>query len=214
MQPDQAVMEQRSPEWYAVRLGKATASNFKNILAVLKSGGEAAARRNYRAQLVVERLTGAQAERFKSEFMDWGTETEDLARLAYTLRTGNVVDEVGFIEHSFLMAGASPDGLIGGDGTTEIKCYNTANHIQALRDNAMPSEHIPQVQGQLWISERKWCDFVSFEPTLPENAQLFVQRIYRDDDYIQNLKVAVALFLDEVTEEEAFIRQYKQEVGK
>ncbi len=205
------LVAQRTDEWYEARLGKATASRFKDIMAKTQAGVPAAGRRNYAAQLLVERLTGQQAERFKTSSMDWGTDTEELARTTYLLRTGNTVDEVGFIEHSFLMAGASPDGLIGDDGTIEIKCYNTANHIAALRTGTMPKEHIPQVQGQLWITGRQWCDFVSFEPTLPANAQLFIQRVRRDDEYIEKLEVEVALFLDDVDADIEFIKNYKQE---
>jgi putative phage-type endonuclease len=203
-------IEQRSEAWFEIRLGKATASRFKDILSTLKSGTESAGRKNYRAQLVVERLTGAQAERFKSAAMEWGTETEELARTMYLLKTGNLADEVGFIQHNSLEAGASPDGLVGEDGTIEIKCYNTANHIQALRDDAMPKEHMAQVQGQLWMTGRKWCDFISFEPTLPANAQIFIRRIYRDDTYISNLEIEVAKFLEEVDSDVEFIKHYKQ----
>ena len=207
MKPE--LIEQGSPEWYEARLGRATASRFKDVLAKVKSGGEAAGRKNYRAQLVVERLTGLRAERFTSTAMEWGTETEDLARLAYTLETRDLVEEVGFIEHPSLEAGASPDGLIGLDGCLEIKCRLTANHIETLKLGKMPPEHVAQVQGQLLMTGRKWCDFVSFDPTLPENAQLFIERIERDDEYIARLEVEVALFLAEVAEEVEFLKTYK-----
>ena len=203
------VIEQCSDAWFEARLGKATASRFKDVLAKLKSGTEPATRKNYRAQLVVERLTGQKAERFTTAAMDWGVETESLARLSYTLATTNLVDEVGFIQHAFLQAGASPDGLIGLDGTLEIKCRLTANHIETLKLGHMPPEHTAQVQGQLWLTGRNWCDFVSFDPTLPENAQLFIERIARDDDYIKMLELEVALFLDEVEADVEFLQQYK-----
>lgn len=205
-------IEQRSDEWYQARLGKATASRFKDVLATLKSGGEAATRRNYRAQLVIERLTGERAERFRSEYMDWGTETEDLARITYSLKTGNKVEQVGFIEHKKLATGASPDGLVDEDGTIEIKCMNTANHIDVLKTQRALPEYIPQIQGQLWITGRKWCDFVSFEPTLPANAQIFVQRVYRDETFIAELILAVEQFLRELDADVAFLEQYNQPV--
>lgn len=202
-------IEQRSEEWFKARLGKATGSGFKNILTELKSGsGEAAARRNYRAQLVVERFTGQQAERFKTSAMEWGTETEDLARFTYTVKTGNQVDEAGFIEHPTLAAGISPDGLVGEDGGIEIKCLNTANHIEVLKTGRVPREHMPQIQGCMWVTGRQWWDFVSFEPTLPENAQIFILRVPRDEVYIKNLRTEVAIFLDEVDADIAFLQQY------
>lgn len=200
---------QRSDEWFTQRLGKVTASRFKDVLAKLKSGDEAATRRNYRAQLVIERLTGQQAERFTSAAIEWGQDTESLARLAYTLATKNLVEEVGFVQHATLAAGASPDGLIGLDGCLEIKCRLTANHIETLKLGHMPPEHMAQVQGQMWMTGRKWCDFVSFDPTLPENAQLFIERIDRDDEYIANLEVEVALFLDEADADTEFLKTYK-----
>jgi predicted phage-related endonuclease len=180
-----------------------------------KSGEPTAARKNYRAQLLVERITGQQAERFKTAAMDWGTETEELAATTYTLRSGNIVDKVGFKTHPFIEAGASPDGEVKGDsvglaGGIEIKCYNTANHIQALRDNAMPKEHTAQVQGQMWIWGYPWVDFISFEPTLPSNAQIFIQRIYRDEAYIKMLELEVALFMDEVLDDIEFVKNYKE----
>jgi hypothetical protein len=202
--------DQGSEEWFQARVGKATASRFKDILAKTKAGTEAATRKNYRAQLVIERLTGQRAERFTSAAMEWGTETEDLARLAYTLETSNLVDEVGFAEHETLAAGASPDGLLGLDGCLEIKCRLTANHIETLKASHMPAEHMPQVQGQMWITGRRWCDFVSFDPTLPDNAQLFVERIGRDDEYIANLEDEVQRFLAEVAADVEFLQSYRR----
>lgn len=215
-QTDLSQVEQRSDEWFAARLGLATASRFKDIQAKTKSGEPTAARKNYRAQLVVETITGKQAERFKTAAMDWGTETEELASSMYLLRTHNAVEKVGFKRHPFILAGASPDGRVIDDssgeiGGAEIKCYNTANHIEALRKNAMPKEHTAQVQGQMWIWGFPWVDFISFEPTLPPNAQLFIQRILRDDAYIADLELQVALFMDEVVDDIEFIKSYKQE---
>lgn len=210
---DTTTTEQRSAEWFQARLGKATASRFKDVLAKLRNGTESASRKNYRAQLVIERLTGQQAERFTSQAMIWGTETEDLARLAYTLATTNLVEEVGFIQHPSLQAGASPDGLVGLDGQIEIKCRLTAGHIETLRSGHMPPEHLPQVQGQLWITGRKWCDFVSYEPTLPENARLFIERIERDDEYIANLEAELVKFLEDVDSETEFVSNYGKQAA-
>jgi len=164
-------MEQGSIEWFQERAGKATASRFKDIIATIKSG-EAAVRRNYKAQLVVERLTGVAQETYTNAAMQYGTETEPLARIAYEFRTDNKVSEVGFIQHKELLAGCSPDGLIGTDGGVEIKCpFQSAVHIETLL-NGMPKEHMAQIQGTLWITGRSWWDFVSFDPRLPAHLQL------------------------------------------
>lgn len=201
-------MEQRSPEWFEARLGKVTASRFGDVLAVLKSGGEAANRKNYRAQIVLELLTGASQESYQNASMQWGTDTEPLARLAYSLQTGNHVQEVGFIEHNKLAAGASPDGCIDDLGLVEIKCPNTATHMATLKENKVPVEYMPQIQGQLWITDREWCDFVSYDPRMPEGAQLFIQPVLRDHTYILNLEANVVQFLAEVEEDVNYFSNY------
>lgn len=193
-------MEQRTDEWYAARLGRATASNFGKVLAKIKAG-EAADRRNYRAQLVIERLTGNRQEGYSNAAMQWGTEQEPFARIAYMADRGVDVQEVGFIQHATLMAGCSPDGLIAADGLIEIKCPVSATHIETLKTQHMPLEHMPQVQGQMWIAGREWCDFVSYDPRMPEKLQMFVQRIPRDDQYIKALAFEVERFLEEVAAE-------------
>lgn len=207
------LLEQGSPEWLEARLGRATASRFADILAVTKAGAEASTRRNYRAELVLERLTGEPTESFSSGPMAWGQDTEELAALAYSLATGNDVEKIGFFTHRTLMAGASPDRLVGEDGLVEIKCKIPANHIETLKLDKMPPKHTAQVQGQLWITRRKWCDFVSFDPRFPSNSQLFIQRIQRDENYIHDLMLKVALFLDETDEEVKFLRNYKAKLG-
>jgi predicted phage-related endonuclease len=196
--------EQGSAEWFEQRIGSATASRFKDIL----STPTMAAYRNYAAEVVVERLTGKRLDRFKSSAMEYGTETEELARTAYMLKTGNVVNEVGFIKHETMLAGASPDGLIGEDGGIEIKCPNVATHIDTLKAGRMPAHHMGQVQGGMWITSRSWWDFVSFCPELNESAQIFIERIYRDDTYIHNLSKKVDEFLSSVEADTEFIRNY------
>lgn len=193
-------MEQRSDAWFEARLGRATASNFGKVLAKIKTG-EAADRRNYRAQLVIERLTGNRQEGYSNAAMQWGTEQEPFARIAYMADRGVDVQEVGFIQHATLMAGCSPDGLIAADGLIEIKCPVSATHIETLKTQHMPLEHMPQVQGQMWIAGREWCDFVSYDPRMPEKLQMFVQRIPRDDQYIKALAFEVERFLEEVAAE-------------
>lgn len=190
-------IEQGSPEWFAARLGKATASNFNAIIARGSKGALLAGYKNYMAQIVIERMTGKTPERFKNSAMEWGADTENLARLMYTLRTGRAVRRVGFIEHETLKAGASPDGYILGEdnGQLEIKCPNTATHIETLEAKQMPAEYKAQVQGQLWITKGDYSDFVSFDPDMPERSQIFIQHIERDEPYIEMLQNAVGEFL-------------------
>jgi len=196
--------EQRSPEWFAARAGIATASCFAAILATAKTG-EAAERRNYRARLVVERLTGRCAESYTTPAMKAGIEREPFARVAYEVKTGAFVDEVGFIRHDALYVGCSPDGLVGADGCLEIKAPEIAAHLEYLRlpPEACPAKYRAQVQGQMWLAERAFCDFVSYNPDFPPHLQLVIRRVERDEKYITGLELAVRLFLDEVAAEVA-----------
>ena len=186
---------QGTPEWFAARCGRATASRCKDLLAKTKSG-PSASRKNYAAQLVCERLTGTVEPSFSNAAMQWGTDQEPFARMALE-QQGIIVEEVGFLPHEVLEAGASPDGLIDDDGMVEIKCPNTATHIETLL-GGMPAGHIPQVQGQLWIANRQYCWFVSFDPRMPEGMQLYTQKVLRDDVYIKDLQSEISLFLAEV----------------
>lgn len=199
---------QGSDEWAACRAGIATASCFADVLAKGKAGDEAVSRRNYRARLVVERLTGRPASSFQSAAMQQGTEREPIARIAYESLTGTFVETVGFMRHDEIEAGASPDGLIDKDGGLEIKCPEAPAHLEYLRlpANTAPSKYLAQIQGQMWIAEREWIDFASFHPEFPERLQLVVRRVKRDEKYIAGLQLAVSLFLDEVRAEEAEIR--------
>lgn len=196
--------EQGTEEWFAARVGIATASGFADILAKIKSG-EAATRRNYRAQLVVERLTKKPIPTFQSAAMRQGIEREPDARMAYMIKTGLVVEQVGFLRHEELEAGASPDGLIEKDGGLEIKCPELATHLSYLKLNTEPPEYTAQIQGNLWISEREWWDFCSYNPDFPENLQLVIRRVYRNEAYIKTLADEVARFMDEVRAEQAEI---------
>lgn len=193
-------MEQRSPEWYSARLGKVTASRVADVVARTKSG-YAATRANYMAFLVCERLTGQRGVSFQSAAMVHGMETEPAARAAYEARTGDFVVEVGFVVHPVItMSGASPDGLVGDDGLIEIKCPNTSTHIDILLEGNIPSQYITQMQWQMACTGRQWCDFVSYDPRLPENMQLFVKRVMRYDWQISMLETEVNLFLAELNE--------------
>lgn len=200
--------EQRSPEWFAARLGLATASNFSRVLATIKSG-EAAERRNYRIKLALERITGKQEDVFQNDAMKQGTEREPLARIAYEGLTGNLVEEVGLFLHDSLECGASPDGIIDLVRGLEIKCPTPGKHVEYLRQKAEPPEYTAQIQGCMWITERTEWDFVSFCPEFPENAQLIVRTIKRDDAYIERLSAAVEIFMREVTTEVDAIKNFK-----
>lgn len=191
---------QGSAEWLAARAGIATASGFADIMAATKSG-ESASRRNYRAQLVVERLTGKPLPTYQSAAMRQGAEREPDARLAYMERTGAVVEKVGFFRHDTIEAGASPDGLIDLAGGLEIKCPEPANHLAYLKLQAEPPEYTWQIQGNLWILEREWWDFVSYNPDFPPKLQLVVRRIPRDEKRIANLAANVERFMQEVMRE-------------
>lgn len=188
---------QRDGDWLTARAGRATASRFKDILAKTKSG-PAASRRNYLVELATERMTKQASEKFVSAAMQWGVENEAGAKIVYSQQMGVEVDEIGFCKHDTLEAGASPDGLIDWDGLVEFKCpYVSAVHIETWL-YGMPSDHMAQVQGQMWITGRQWCDFVSFDCRMPEDLQLYVQRIHRDNAYIAALEAEVRNFLGEV----------------
>lgn len=191
-------VEQRSPEWFASRLGKVTASRVADVIAKTKSG-YSASRDNYMAQLICERLTGQQGESFTNAAMTWGTETEPLARSAFEAYADVMVEEVGFVPHpSIEMSGASPDGLVGLFGMLEIKCPNTATHIDTLLSQTVPGKYITQMQWQMRCCERQWCEFVSFDPRLPQDLQLFVKRVEFDPEYVAMLEKEVIQFLAEL----------------
>lgn len=192
--------EQGTKEWLAERCGYVTASRIADVMATVKSG-EAAARANYRAELVAQRLTGVAEEGYTNGAMQWGTETEPLARTAYELLTDCMVDQVGFIRHpSIEGTGASPDGLIGDTGLIEIKCPNTATHIDYLLKSIVPPKYQPQMLWQMECTGREWCDFVSFDPRMPKKLQLFRVRYMRDEDKLSEIRKAVSGFLAEIAE--------------
>jgi putative phage-type endonuclease len=175
-------MEQQTNEWFTARLGKVTASRVADVIAKTKTG-YSASRDNYMAQLICERLTGQKGESFTNPAMQHGVDTEPLARSAYENARSLLVKEVGFINHPRIeMSGASPDGLVADDGLVEIKCPNTATHIDTLLSGKVPTKYITQMQWQMLCCQRKWCDFVSFDNRLPEHLQLFVQEVEFDPE--------------------------------
>ena len=191
-------VEQGTPEWFAARLGNVTASRVADVIAKTKSG-YAASRDNYMAQLICERMTNTVAESYTNAAMQWGTETEPLARAAYESLADVLVDEVGYIAHPTIeRAGASPDGLVGVFGLLEIKCPNTATHIDTLISEKVPTKYITQMQWQMSCTGRTWADFVSFDPRLPSGLQMFVKRVEFDAEYVAMLKEEVIKFLTEL----------------
>ena len=189
---------QGTDDWHKLRLGKVTASRVADVLSKGKTG-ESASRKTYRIELVAQRLTGQLAESFTNAAMEWGTATEPLARIAYELHTGSDVRQVAFIDHPTIeWFGCSPDGLIGDDGLLEIKSPNTTTHLDWMDDGKAPSKHIPQMMAQMACTGAQWCDFVSFDPRLPEDLQLFVVRVQRDQEYIDSMEKEVVKFLEEV----------------
>ena len=191
------IKPQRTTEWHQARLGKVTASRVSEVIAK----GKGATREGYMADLIVERLTGQRGGGFSTAHMEWGTEQEPHARAAYSARTGELVEEVGFIQHPRLEhAGASPDGLVNDEGLVEFKCPATATHLDTLLAGEVPTKYIPQMQWQMVCTGRKWCDFVSYDPRLPEHLRMFVKRVERDDKYITTLEGEVKTFLAELNE--------------
>jgi putative phage-type endonuclease len=201
-------MEQRTDDWFAARLGKVTASRVADVVAKTKSG-YSASRDNYMADLIVERLTGQKAAGFSSAAMEWGVEQEPHARAAYSARTGELVEEVGFIDHpAIAMSGASPDGLVG-DGIVEFKCPNTATHLEYLLAGKPPEKYVTQMQWQMACTNRPWCDFVSYDSRLPEHLQMLIVRVPRDDKRIAELEDEVRKFLAELDEKVTKLKELK-----
>lgn len=190
---------QGSAEWKAVRLGRVTASRVADVIAKTKSG-YSASRANYQAELICERLTGNAADGFTNAAMQWGTEKEPDARAAYEFIAGVSVEQVGFIHHPTIdMSGASPDGLVGANGSLEIKCPSSATHIETLLSGTVAGKYLTQMQWQMACDPaREWCDFVSFDPRLPAEMQIFIKRIERDAAVIADLEKEVRAFLAEL----------------
>ena len=184
--------------WFAERLGRATASRIADIIARTKER-YSTSRENYMVELALERITGRRAESYTNAAMQRGTDLEPLARAAYEASTGVLVAEVGMIPHPRIaMAGASPDGLVGDDGLIEIKCPNSATHIRTLRSKKPSGEYVTQMAWQMACAGRDWCEFVSYDPRMPDGLDLFVVRVHRDDAMIAMLETEVDAFLVEV----------------
>ena len=208
-------MDQRTDEWYTARLGKVTASRIADVVAKTKSGWSAS-RDRYMSQIIVERLTQRPPDGFTSAAMQWGIETEPQAIAAYEALTLSVVEPAGFFVHpSINLAGASPDGLVGDLGLIEVKCPETHTHLDTLiaannpRRNPIQSKYHLQMQWQMACTGRQWCDFVSFDPRLEPELQLWCQRVERDEALIAELEGAVMDFLEEVEQRVGALKEYK-----
>lgn len=200
-------MQQRTEEWYAIRLGKVTASRVSDVIAKTKTG-YSTSRMNYAAELISERLTGKKQEKYTNSAMMHGVETEDEARASYMILTGEWVEEIAFVEHPKIKnSGASPDGLVGADGLIEIKCPNTATHLDFLKNGKPKKEYIDQMQWQMACTGRKWCDFVSYDNRLPKELAIKVLRVERNDEYIKILEEEISAFLDYIDKEVEIFKQ-------
>ncbi len=198
--------EQGSEEWLQERCGQVTASRIAAVMAKTKTG-YGADRANYMADLIAERLTGIPKQGFTNEAMRWGTETEPQARAMYEFQTGREVVEVGFVSHPIIEGtGASPDGLVGDSGLIEIKCPNTATHIETLRGAAIDRKYILQMHWQMICTGRDWCDFVSFDPRLPLEMQMHLRRVERDAELAEQITAEVTQFLTELNTTVADLR--------
>ena len=200
------MIEQGTEAWLQLRLGKVTASRVADIMAKTKTG-VSASRGNYLIELALQRVTGNIEPMYTNDAMAWGTATEPQARVDYEVKTGNFVDQIAFVEHPTIeWFGCSPDGLVGNDGLIEIKCPNSATHWATIKDGKPPNKYVIQMQTQMACTNRQWCDFVSFDPRMPERSQLFICRVERDQTMIDEIEVEVMKFLNEVESEVNLMR--------
>ena len=195
-------LEQGSDEWKQARLGHVTASCVADVMAKGKGGQEAITRKKYKMRLVAERVTGQGQDSFTSSAMEWGVMQEPFARQQYEVSHETFVEKTGFWKHPIYdWVGVSPDGLVGDDGLIEIKCPNSTTHLDYLIANQVPTEYYKQMQCQMWVTNRKWCDFVSYDPRIrSDKNKLFVKRCVRDDVFIAEMEAEVLKFLNEVEE--------------
>jgi putative phage-type endonuclease len=189
---------QGSDAWRQSRCGWLGASCIADAVARTKTGW-GASRSNLMARLIVERITNTTVETYKSAEMQWGIDTEPEARSAYEFYTDTDVEQVGFIRHpEITWTGASPDGYVGKDGLLEIKCPNSATHIDTILDSIIPDKYVKQMQWQMRCTDRAWADFASYDPRMPANMRLYVQRVQRDEHMIKSLEADVRVFLAEL----------------
>jgi len=190
---------QGSECWHQMRLNKVTASRMSDVLSKGRGTAPSKTSESYMMELIAEKLTGQAKPFFENDAMKWGTETEPQARAMYELNSGNDVVEVAFIEHSEFV-GVSPDGIIGDDGMLEIKCPTTITQIKRALTDDYSKDYYAQIQMQLWVAEREWCDFLSFDPRLDIDASYLLQRVHRDEDFITNMEEKTNRFIEKMNE--------------
>jgi len=195
---DRVAVQQGTAEWHQLRLGKVTASRVADILAKTKTG-PSASRQNYLIELALQRTTGIIQESYSNAAMEWGTQTEPQARVAYEVTTNNFVDQVAFVDHpSIAWFGCSPDGLVSDRGLVEIKCPNSATHWEYFKAKKAPNKYVIQMQAQMAVTGRDWCDFISFDPRMPDRSQLLIVNVPRDPEFILFMEAEIKQFLSEV----------------
>lgn len=192
-------MLQGSELWHQIRLGKVTGIGMKSVLSNGRGSAPSKMSETYMMELIAEKLTGQAKPFFENDAMKWGTETEPQARAMYELNSGNDVVEVAFIERNEFI-GVSPDGLIGDDGMIEIKCPETTTQLKRALTDSYSKDYTTQIQMQLWVSGRAWCDFLSFDPRLDIDASYLLQRVYRDENFIEDMAEKTKLFIDKMNE--------------
>jgi putative phage-type endonuclease len=191
--------EQGDPLWLTERTGRVTASRVVDVVSKLKNGKYSAARETYMMELLVEALTGRAADHYVTAEMQFGIENEGLARSMYEIKTGTEVERVGLVIHPTIeRSAASPDGLVGDDGLIEIKCPKTSTHLRYLMDEAVPEQYLPQMLWQMACTGRQFCDFVSYDPRLPEEFGLFIVRLTREEEVIEEMQCEVENFIREL----------------
>mgnify|MGYP003648924190 FL=1 len=191
---------QGSQEWLNMRLGKITASRFKDVMTNGRGSAPSKTAESYMIELAIEAVTGKSLPFFENDAMRHGTETEPQARAMYEFISGNDVTEVAFIEHNEFV-GVSPDGIIGNDGLIEIKCPTTKTQVERyLNSVGLPDDYKWQVHGQIWVAEREWCDFLSFDDRIDSAAQYLCTRVYRDEKMIKELSDKVDIFTTNLQE--------------
>ena len=199
----QAELVQGSPEWLAARCGNITASCFGKLAGSGRSGGFSQTAITYMTQVLAERITGVPQDEIQSKYLEHGQKHEPTARQLYQwhLNTRYELKQVGFIDHPTVpFCGGSPDCLVGDDGLLEIKCpYNVHVHLATIESDSTDNrDYIWQMQGNLWITGRKWCDFVSFHPYVPDSLRFHVVRYERDEDVIDEIQERVIRALEQV----------------
>lgn len=206
---DRIAVEQGTDAWFAMRLGKVTASRVADVMAKTKTG-VAASRQNYLIELALQRVTGVFEQGFTTQAMQDGIDREAQARVLYEVTTGEFVDQAPFVDHPTIQGfGASPDGLVNAKGMCEIKCRGNAGHWEVIKTKEIPKKYWIQQQAQLACTGREWNDYVGYNPNFPDKSKLYIQRVYRDEAFIADMEAQIKQFLVEVEEEVKLMKEGK-----